>query len=145
MTASCHRHAQIFNFLDNVIVHVIESGKTKMAQVDAGNYDPGDCRSKAVRELQEASAEIRESYAAGKIPASTLLDLAARHFKLPEVQRELNAFEPFRVVTEAENDEENEDDPAEADEPEGPALEPEVVLVEPGERSHLFVIPMCYL
>lgn len=109
MTESCKIHVQIFNFLDKLKVHVIEAGKTLMAQVDAGTYEPRDSMSAAERAILENSEEIRKDYAENKISAATLLSHAAGHFRIKAVRKELNACKDRRP-TEEQDYEENPDD-----------------------------------
>lgn len=110
MANNCRRHSQIFNFFDNFVVHVVEAGKTKMVQVDLGKFDPPDTRSKAERAIQENSEASRREYATGLISAKQLLSLAAHHFSISDVQREMN-------VPEANPEEELADNPDDPDDP----------------------------
>lgn len=116
MTESCRRHATIFNFLDNLIVHVIEVGKTKMAQVDAGTYNTGESRSQAQQALHERNLQTRLEYEAGVISAQVMLSHAACHFSEPTIERELRA-DPATLRAAAigaydrQSEEEGEDDP----------------------------------
>jgi len=147
MSESCKVHVQIFNFLDKLKVHVIEAGKTLMAQVDAGTYEPRDCMSAAEKALLENSEVIRKDYADNKISAATLLSHAADHFRIKEVRKELNACRDQRPTDEqGYPDEEDEDNPEEqGDELSQSVLEPIVTVNnESGEcRPKLYHCMCC--
>src|SRR5574343_1033730 len=129
MAANCKCHTQIYNFLDNLIVHVIEAGRTKMAQVDAGTFVPADSRSVAERAIHDESAALRSDYAAGAIDAKTFLRSVSAMFVHPAVRKELDAAKPQQDLPMDDNDDGNGPGP----EPEGAepqVAEPQVVIDE---------------
>lgn len=125
MTLCLRKHAQFFNFMDNLLVHIIEAGRTRMAQVDNATFAPVASMGLAQIALQENTVAVRADYAAGRITAAALLRAAVAHFDTKEVRDDLNAVERFRAPPE---------EPDEPDEPEEDALpEPEVIMVVGGE------------
>ena len=108
MSSNVRRHSQIFNFMDNILTHVITAGKIRMAQVDR------DSRSVAEQALQDDSDHLREDYAAGKIDSTTFLRNAAKRFLIKSVQKELSTAQlvPLVLPEEAAMPEDgDEDDP----------------------------------
>lgn len=111
--------------MDNLLVHIIEAGRTRMAQVDNATFAPLASMGLAQIALQENTVAVRADYAAGRITAAALLRAAVAHFDTKEVRDDLNAVERFRAPPE---------EPDEPDEPEEDALpEPEVIMVVGGE------------
>lgn len=114
MSSNVRRHSQIFNFMDNILTHVITAGKIRMAQVDKGTFVNRDSRSVAEQALQDDSDHLREDYAAGKIDSTTFLRNAAKRFLIKSVQKELNTAQrvPLVLPEEAAMPEDgDEDDP----------------------------------
>lgn len=143
MAASCRRHSQIFNFMDNLIVHVVKAGRTKMAQVDAGTYQPADSRSAADRALQDEKGHLREDYYAGIITPRALLRNFAISFAHPAVQKALNKWKappdlPVEPEDATPDGSDADDPPAGSDVEDSIPLEPEVHVEE--EEGKLFLI-----
>jgi len=92
--------------MEKVKTHVMEAGRTVMAQVDAGTYDVRDSMSRAERAIVENSETLRQDYAANRISAKHLLQNAACHFDDKEVVRvfsDLKENPPKRFTQDAED------------------------------------------
>jgi len=127
MATNCKCHTQIYNFLDNLIVHVIEAGRTKMAQVDAGTFVPADSRSVSERAIHEESQALRADYASGAIDAKTFLRSVSAMFVHPAVRKELESAKPRQELPIESDDDGTGPGP---EEPAPNVLEPEVVIDE---------------